>query len=172
MKQLCEREKGKIPKFIQKCVVAIEKKGKIQVHCQEIYFIFVKCSPIFILVWKDKTLFLHETYIWILILNFEFLNFWIWILKRNLEFLFTGLDHDGIYRISGNLAQIQKLRCQVDQGKGDHSVSYSTSYSASYSVNAIPQLDEGTSLIFVCSCYAFLMQYVNSMIYYTILYYL
>nr|XP_022305633.1 rho GTPase-activating protein 15-like [Crassostrea virginica] len=25
------------------------------------------------------------------------------------------LDHDGIYRISGNLAQIQKLRCQVDQ---------------------------------------------------------
>lgn len=103
---------------------------------------------------------------------FEFLNFWIWILKRNLEFLFTGLDHDGIYRISGNLAQIQKLRCQVDQGKGDHSVSYSTSYSASYSVNAIPQLDEGTSLIFVCSCYAFLMQYVNSMIYYTILYYL
>eukprot|EP00105_Crassostrea_gigas_P023420 XP_011443253.1 PREDICTED: rho GTPase-activating protein 15 isoform X9 [Crassostrea gigas] len=52
LKQLCEREKGKIPKFIQKCVVAIEKKG---------------------------------------------------------------LDHDGIYRISGNLAQIQKLRCQVDQ---------------------------------------------------------
>lgn len=33
------------------------------------------------------------------------------------SFLFTGLDHDGIYRISGNLAQIQKLRCQVDQGK-------------------------------------------------------
>ncbi|XP_061179734.1 rho GTPase-activating protein 12-like isoform X3 [Saccostrea echinata] len=52
LKQLCEREKGKIPKFVQKCVVAIEKKG---------------------------------------------------------------LDHDGMYRISGNLAQIQKLRCQVDQ---------------------------------------------------------
>lgn len=96
---------------------------------------------------------------------FEFES-WNWILKL----LFTGLDHDGIYRISGNLAQIQKLRCQVDQGKADHAVSYSTSYSASYSVNAIPQLDEGTSLIFVCSCYAFLMQYVNSMIYYTILY--
>ncbi|XP_078320778.1 rho GTPase-activating protein 12-like isoform X9 [Crassostrea virginica] len=52
LRLLCEREKGKIPKFVQKCVVAIEKKG---------------------------------------------------------------LDHDGIYRISGNLAQIQKLRCQVDQ---------------------------------------------------------
>ncbi|XP_062615223.1 rho GTPase-activating protein 12-like isoform X6 [Saccostrea cucullata] len=52
LKLLCEREKGKIPKFVQKCVVAIEKKG---------------------------------------------------------------LDHDGMYRISGNLAQIQKLRCQVDQ---------------------------------------------------------
>ncbi|XP_056007958.1 rho GTPase-activating protein 15-like isoform X32 [Ostrea edulis] len=52
LKLLCEREKGKIPKFVQKCVVAIEKKG---------------------------------------------------------------LEHDGMYRISGNLAQIQKLRCQVDQ---------------------------------------------------------
>ncbi|KAK3108074.1 hypothetical protein FSP39_000688 [Pinctada imbricata] len=52
LKVLCDKEKGKIPKFVVKCVTAIEKRG---------------------------------------------------------------LDHDGLYRISGNLAQIQKLRCQVDQ---------------------------------------------------------
>jgi hypothetical protein len=27
-----------------------------------------------------------------------------------------GLDMDGIYRISGNLAEVQKVRIQVDQG--------------------------------------------------------
>lgn len=27
-----------------------------------------------------------------------------------------GLDMDGIYRISGNLAEVQKVRHQVDQG--------------------------------------------------------
>jgi len=27
-----------------------------------------------------------------------------------------GLDMDGIYRISGNLAEVQKLRLQVHQG--------------------------------------------------------
>ena len=28
-----------------------------------------------------------------------------------------GLDTDGLYRTSGNLAQVQKLRCMVDQGQ-------------------------------------------------------
>lgn len=56
LKMICEREKVKIPKFVQKCVAAIEKRG---------------------------------------------------------------LDHDGIYRISGNQAHVQKLRCQVDQDKYD-----------------------------------------------------
>ena len=28
-----------------------------------------------------------------------------------------GLDMDGIYRISGNLSEVQKLRNQVDHGK-------------------------------------------------------
>jgi Rho GTPase-activating protein 12/27 len=28
-----------------------------------------------------------------------------------------GVDNDGLYRISGNLAEVQKLRCLVDQGK-------------------------------------------------------
>ena len=27
-----------------------------------------------------------------------------------------GLDADGIYRISGNLSAVQRIRCQVDQG--------------------------------------------------------
>lgn len=31
--------------------------------------------------------------------------------------LFLGLDVDGIYRVSGNLATIQKLRFIVNQGK-------------------------------------------------------
>ena len=35
-----------------------------------------------------------------------------------LYFIFgTGLDVDGVYRISGNMANIQKLRFQVDQSK-------------------------------------------------------
>lgn len=28
-----------------------------------------------------------------------------------------GLDTDGLYRISGNLSAVQKIRCQVDQGE-------------------------------------------------------
>uniref|UniRef100_A0A915HZ78 Rho GTPase activating protein n=1 Tax=Romanomermis culicivorax TaxID=13658 RepID=A0A915HZ78_ROMCU len=28
-----------------------------------------------------------------------------------------GLDNDGLYRMSGNLSQVQKIRCQVDQDK-------------------------------------------------------
>ena len=28
----------------------------------------------------------------------------------------SGLDADGLYRMSGNLSQVQKIRCQVDQG--------------------------------------------------------
>lgn len=32
-------------------------------------------------------------------------------------FVFAGLDVDGIYRVSGNLATIQKLRFIVNQGK-------------------------------------------------------
>lgn len=31
--------------------------------------------------------------------------------------LLSGLDIDGLYRISGNLATIQKLRYKVDRGK-------------------------------------------------------
>lgn len=31
--------------------------------------------------------------------------------------LFSGLDVDGIYRVSGNLATIQKLKFIVNQGK-------------------------------------------------------
>ena len=30
--------------------------------------------------------------------------------------LILGLVHDGIYRVSGNLAEIQRLRCAVDKG--------------------------------------------------------
>lgn len=32
-------------------------------------------------------------------------------------YLFVGLDVDGIYRVSGNLAVIQKLRFAVNHGK-------------------------------------------------------
>lgn len=31
--------------------------------------------------------------------------------------LFSGMEADGIYRVSGNLATIQKLRFIVDQGR-------------------------------------------------------
>jgi hypothetical protein len=30
---------------------------------------------------------------------------------------YKGLDVDGIYRISGNLAEVQKVRLMVDQGE-------------------------------------------------------
>jgi len=30
-----------------------------------------------------------------------------------------GVDNDGLYRINGNLAEVQKLRCQIDQGKNN-----------------------------------------------------
>jgi hypothetical protein len=33
------------------------------------------------------------------------------------EIELKGLDMDGIYRISGNLAEVQKVRHQVDHGK-------------------------------------------------------
>ena len=56
LKMICDKENNKIPKFVQKCVAAIESRG---------------------------------------------------------------LDHDGIYRINGNQAHIQKLRCQVDQDTYD-----------------------------------------------------
>ena len=32
---------------------------------------------------------------------------------------YRGLDVDGIYRISGNLAEVQKVRFQVDHGKNN-----------------------------------------------------
>lgn len=33
---------------------------------------------------------------------------------------FTGLDMDGLYRVSGNLAVIQKLRFKADHGNALH----------------------------------------------------
>lgn len=54
LKTICEREKSKVPVFVQNCVTSIEKHG---------------------------------------------------------------LDHEGIYRIGGNISTIQKLRCMVDQGE-------------------------------------------------------
>lgn len=32
-------------------------------------------------------------------------------------FLLSGLDIDGIYRVSGNLSHVQKLRYAIDRGK-------------------------------------------------------
>ena len=37
-------------------------------------------------------------------------------------FLFAGLDFDGLYRINGNQAQIQKLRFMVDNSQEDYSL--------------------------------------------------
>ncbi|XP_053374741.1 rho GTPase-activating protein 15-like isoform X2 [Mercenaria mercenaria] len=54
IKQLCAKEKTKVPMFVVKSIDAIEKRG---------------------------------------------------------------LEHEGIYRIGGNISQIQKLRCMVDQGE-------------------------------------------------------
>ncbi|KAJ8314314.1 hypothetical protein KUTeg_008875 [Tegillarca granosa] len=52
LKQVCDKDKAKVPKFVTRAIEAIEKRG---------------------------------------------------------------LDHDGMYRVSGNLATIQKIRCQIDQ---------------------------------------------------------
>lgn len=40
-----------------------------------------------------------------------------WIKVFNKVYLFAGLEADGIYRVSGNLATIQKLRFLVDEGQ-------------------------------------------------------
>ncbi len=40
-----------------------------------------------------------------------------WLTDRHLYPVLTGVEADGIYRVSGNLAIIQKLRFLVDQGK-------------------------------------------------------
>jgi len=52
LRELCDREKEHVPKFVSKCIAAVESRG---------------------------------------------------------------LNHDGIYRVSGNLAEIQRLRCAVDK---------------------------------------------------------
>lgn len=57
LKQVCERDKTKVPKFVQRCVAAIEKRG---------------------------------------------------------------LDQDGLYRISGNMAQITKLRSMLNMDRFDY----------------------------------------------------
>ncbi len=40
-----------------------------------------------------------------------------WLTDRRLYPILAGVEADGIYRVSGNLAIIQKLRFLVDQGK-------------------------------------------------------
>ncbi len=40
-----------------------------------------------------------------------------WLTDRRLYPVLAGVEADGIYRVSGNLAIIQKLRFLVDQGK-------------------------------------------------------
>jgi hypothetical protein len=35
---------------------------------------------------------------------------------------YKGLEVDGIYRISGNLAEVQKVRLMVDQGKNSYEI--------------------------------------------------
>ncbi|XP_021376229.1 rho GTPase-activating protein 27-like isoform X3 [Mizuhopecten yessoensis] len=57
LKQVCEKDKAKVPKFVQRCIAAIEKRG---------------------------------------------------------------LDQDGLYRISGNMAQITKLRSMTNMDKFDY----------------------------------------------------
>lgn len=39
----------------------------------------------------------------------------IFVVTEVIELL--GLDTDGIYRVSGNLSSIQRIRCAVDHGK-------------------------------------------------------
>ena len=36
-----------------------------------------------------------------------------------------GVDNDGLYRINGNLAEVQKLRCQIDQGNKNFEINQS-----------------------------------------------
>lgn len=40
----------------------------------------------------------------------------MFIVKKTVYFFLTGLGVDGIYRVSGNLAVIQKLRFKADHG--------------------------------------------------------
>ena len=44
---------------------------------------------------------------------------WTYVLIGFYYFCSTGLDFDGLYRVSGNLSMIQKLRIMVDQGRVD-----------------------------------------------------
>lgn len=47
-----------------------------------------------------------------------------WLTDRCLYPVLTGLEADGLYRVSGNLAIIQKLRFLVDQGKFNSVIIY------------------------------------------------
>ena len=50
--------------------------------------------------------------------------------------LCSGLDFDGLYRVSGNMAEIQKLRIQVDSGK----TPFYSVLEAFFDVTSLPRL--------------------------------
>ncbi|KAM9780422.1 rho GTPase-activating protein 27 [Neosynchiropus ocellatus] len=68
---LCHRENSTVPRFIEKCIKAVERRGETHTLAHNSEYTLIICPH-------------------------------------------SGLDVDGIYRVSGNLAMIQKLRHQVD----------------------------------------------------------
>lgn len=83
---LCAQERTTVPRFVEKCIKAVEKRGN-----PPCLYLFLKHTEVLLLC----------------NIKVDLLVLMCW---------FTGLDIDGLYRVSGNLAVIQKLRFKADHG--------------------------------------------------------
>lgn len=99
---LCQREETTVPKFVQTCVDAVDKRGVLTTFLTFQHFVMCVVSKV-----SSSIHHMDPTY--------------------SVLFVSSGLEVDGIYRVSGNLATIQKLRFLVDQGLFNTNFSYSVS---------------------------------------------
>lgn len=103
LESLCQREGDTVPSFVRLCVEAVDKKGCVSQT--------PKISP-----FKPRTqsphLCLPRDSFLPRIPHLNTFRVPIFPIPHLL-----GLDVDGIYRVSGNLAVVQKLRFLVDRGK-------------------------------------------------------
>ncbi|TRY97378.1 hypothetical protein DNTS_032898 [Danionella cerebrum] len=96
---LCEREKSSVPQFVRRCTEAVERRGQSITPSPEAVSVMMKGFPR-----------ARRTPITSPGLSFRGTGF----LLR----CWRGLESDGIYRVSGNLAVVQKLRFAVNHGHG------------------------------------------------------
>lgn len=134
---LCEREGTTVPKFVKICLDAVDKRGMFT-NGLELGLITVLKSlkhrvrvrgTIICLDWflSPRGLIKHNQkakantlMCWLLhMVGSLWVCCFISCFSHSCVFVFSGLQVDGIYRVSGNLATIQKLRFIVDQGRSN-----------------------------------------------------